>query len=73
MGIGGVLRNNKGEVLFILSKNVDICDSNEAEVQAILESLRYFSRCFHESLIVKSDSSNAVSLVSNRKANPLKS
>ena len=41
-GIGGVLRNDKGEVLFMFSKNVGIKESNEAEVLAILEALRVF-------------------------------
>lgn len=51
---------------------VGVCDSNEAEVSAILEILRFFSRNFHGGLIVKSDSSNAIARVSNRKANPWK-
>lgn len=34
-GIGGVLCNSNGEVLFMFSKNVGICDSNEPEVLAI--------------------------------------
>ena len=38
-GIGGVLRNDKGEVLLMFSKSVGIRDSNEAEVLAILEAL----------------------------------
>ena len=41
-GIGGVLRNCNGDVLFMFSKYVRVCDSNEAEVLAILESLRSF-------------------------------
>ena len=44
--IGGVLRNSRGEVLFMFSKHVGVCDSIEAEVLAILEALRCFSRCF---------------------------
>ena len=39
-GIGGVLRNCNGDVLFMFSKYVGVCDSNEVEVLAILESLR---------------------------------
>ena len=53
-------------------KHVGVCDSNEAEVWAILKTLRCFSKSFHESLIVESDTSNVVSWVSNRKANPWK-
>lgn len=44
------------------------CDSNEAKVLAIPESLRCFSRYYRGNLIVESDSSNAVIWVSNRKA-----
>ena len=32
MSIGGILRNNNGEVLFRFSKNVGVCNSNKAEV-----------------------------------------
>ena len=71
-GIGGVLRNSKGEVLFMFSKRVGVCDSNEAEVLASLEALRCFSRCFQGDLIVESDSSNAIAWVSNRKHFPWK-
>ena len=39
-GIGGVLRNDKDEVLLLFSKSVGIRDSNEVEVLAILEALR---------------------------------
>lgn len=59
-GIGGVLRNNKGEVLFRLSKNVGVCDSNEAEVLTIMEALKFLSRNFNGSLIVETDSSKAM-------------
>ena len=59
-GIGGVLRNDKGEVLLMFSKSVGIRDSNEAESLAILEALRIFSTSFHGPLLVESDSTNAV-------------
>ena len=51
-------------MLFMFSKNVGIKESNEAEVLAILEALRIFSSTFKESLIVESDSSNAIRWVS---------
>eukprot|EP00268_Persea_americana_P068029 TRINITY_DN9427_c0_g3_i1.p1 TRINITY_DN9427_c0_g3~~TRINITY_DN9427_c0_g3_i1.p1 ORF type:complete len:256 (+),score=22.30 TRINITY_DN9427_c0_g3_i1:1157-1924(+) len=54
--IGGVLRNSRGEVLFMFSKSVGVCDSNKAEVLAILEALQYFSRFFNGILVVESDS-----------------
>lgn len=31
-GIGGVLRNSSGVVLFMFSKHVGVCNSNEVEV-----------------------------------------
>ena len=68
-GVGGVLRSSNGEVLLLFSKNVGVCDSNEAEVLVILEDLRFF-RSFDGRLLVESDSSNAVVWVSNRKLRP---
>ena len=59
-GIGGVLQNSRGEFLLMFSKFVGDCDSNKAEVLAILEALRYFLRFFNGVLVVESDSSNAV-------------
>lgn len=44
--IGGMLQNNKGEVLFMFSKHVGVCKSNEAEVFAILEALQCFSKYY---------------------------
>ena len=60
VGIGGVLRNCKGEVLIMFSKPVGVCDSNEAEVLAILEGLQLFSSRYGGPLIMESDSSNAI-------------
>ncbi|XXG69674.1 hypothetical protein AAC387_Pa06g2478 [Persea americana] len=65
-GAGGVLCNGKGDFLIIFSKPIDVCDSIEAEVLAILEALRLYSRYCNEVLIVESDSSNVISWVSNR-------
>ena len=70
-GIGGVLRNNKGEVLLMFSKH-GVCDSNEAEVLAVLEGIRLFSRRYGGPVVVESDSSNVVAWVSKPKANPWK-
>lgn len=42
-GIGGMLHNYKGEVLLTFSKNMGSCDSNKAEVLAILEGLTLFA------------------------------
>lgn len=60
-GVGGVLRNNHGVVMAIISKSAGVKKSNEAEVIAILEELQTFYYSFHEGLIVESDVSNAVS------------
>ena len=66
--VRGVLRNDKGEVLFMVSKHVVVCDSNETELLDILEALWCFSRFFQGTLFVESDSSNVVSRVSNWKS-----
>ena len=42
----------------MFSKYVGICDSNEAKVLVIPESLQCFFRYNHNNLIVESDSSN---------------
>lgn len=52
-GIRGVLRNSKGEVLFKFSKHVGVCDSNKAEVLAILESLCSFLGFYIAILLLK--------------------
>ena len=41
-GIRSVLRDDKGDVLLMFSKNIVVKESNEAEVLAILEALRLF-------------------------------
>ena len=56
-------------MLFMFSKNVGIKESNEAEVLAILEALM-ISSTFKKSLIVKSDSSNAIRWVSKVERGP---
>lgn len=65
VGIGGVLYNNKGDVLYIFSKHMGVCVSNEAEVLSILDALRCFSRLLHGDLIVEIDHSNTSAWVSN--------
>ena len=68
----GKPRNDKGKVLIMFSKHIGVCDSNEAEVLAILEAIHLFSSYCIEALIMKSDSSNAISWVSKRKVLPWK-
>lgn len=46
VGIGVSPHNDKGGVLFMYPKHVGVCDSNEAEVLAILKALHCFSRFF---------------------------
>ena len=65
-----MLRNSKGKVLLMFSNNFGVCDSTEAEVLAILESLWLFSRRYGGALLMESDSANAIAWVSNKKANP---
>lgn len=67
VGIWGVLRNHKGEVLYIFSKNVGIKDTNEAGILAILEALYNFTFSFQSHLIVESNSSNAIFWVNSFK------
>lgn len=55
-GMGGVLRNCKGEVLFLFSKHVGVKDSNEAGTLTILEALHSYSSNFLGELLVESDS-----------------
>lgn len=64
-GIGGKLRNQNGEALYIISKHDEIKDSNQAEVLAILEAVRIYSSSFLNSLIVKSDLANTISWVNS--------
>lgn len=40
---------------------LELKDSNEAKVMAILEALRIYSQAFQESLIVESDTSTKIS------------
>ena len=61
--IGGVLRNHKGEVLYMFSKHVGIKDSNEMEVLTILEAPCIYHSFYHHNLIMESDSINAISWV----------
>lgn len=59
-GLSGALRDSKGIVSCMFSKSVEIRDSNEAKVMAILEALKLFSQYFQGRPIVESDSYNAI-------------
>lgn len=64
-GIGRVLRNFDGDVLFPFSKFISIQDSNEVEIVVILEVLKFYVGFFQEPLIIESDSNNAISKASS--------
>ena len=68
--IGGVLCNFKAEVLISFSRPIRIKDSIEAEVLAILEALKIYSRLHGKNLIAKSDSHNAISWASQKVKGP---
>lgn len=59
--LGGVLRNQNGEVLYMFSKHLGIKDSNEAEMMAILEALCIYRDTFQFNHIVENNSINAIS------------
>ncbi|EOY02251.1 Uncharacterized protein TCM_016783 [Theobroma cacao] len=62
-GIGGVMRNNKGQIKVPFSKSIGIGDSNIAEVRAIREAFLIFSAskwAMSHSLVIESNSQNAV-------------
>ena len=56
----------------MFSEFMGVCDSNEAEVLAILEGPHLFSSRYGVMLIMVSDSSNAIAWVSKQKINPWK-
>lgn len=60
-GIAGVLCNEKGQMLRMLSKHVGAKESNGQEVLVILEAIHMYSLCLCNSVLVKSNSSNAIS------------
>lgn len=69
-GIRGVLHNCEVAVFAMVTKNVGIAESNQEKVKAILAALRICAPHVHK-LVVKSDSSNAISWVSSFAICPL--
>lgn len=56
-GVGGVLHNNNGVVLVMLSPHVGCMESNEAEAVAILVVIwHFFPSPFQSKLVMQSDS-----------------
>lgn len=74
--IGGILCDNKGEVIFMFSKHVGVSDSNDAEVMAILGALHIhasvFFFSFQDLLIVECDLQNSISWMSLDEVGPWK-
>ncbi|XVE65734.1 hypothetical protein DITRI_Ditri08aG0023100 [Diplodiscus trichospermus] len=72
-GIGGVLRDHLGKERIRFSKSIGVEDSNEAELMAIREAFilfatsRWVQSC---SLIIESDSTNAVNWILKPKEAP---
>ena len=65
-GIEGVLRNHKGEVMYMFFKHVGIKDSIEAKVLANLEALSVYHTLYHRNLVVEGDSANILSEIVKR-------
>lgn len=65
-----MFRNCKGEMLIMFSEFMGVCDSNEAEVLAILEGLYLFLSRYGGTLIMESDLSDAIAWVFKWKTNP---
>ncbi|EOY33608.1 Uncharacterized protein TCM_041538 [Theobroma cacao] len=65
-GIGGILKNSAGETKMMFSKSIRMGDSNLAKVLAIKQAFMMFSASNwngSHSLVIESDSSNAVSWI----------
>ncbi|EOY17318.1 Uncharacterized protein TCM_036481 [Theobroma cacao] len=67
-GIGGIIRNESGEVKINFSKPIGMDDSSQVEIMAVKEViLIFFTSKWKEShlLIIESDASNVVNWVNN--------
>ena len=74
-GIGGVIRDCKGQVLFVFSKCIRIADSNLAELMAVVNALSYMASANFDLLtdiILESDSKAVISWVNNVLDSPWK-
>ena len=66
--MGGVIRNSKGQVLFVFSKSIGIADSNFAELIAVVNALSYgvsVNFDFLLDIILGSDSKMVISWLNN--------
>jgi hypothetical protein len=69
-GAGMVLRDHAGEVIFTACRNLESCtDALEAELAAIEEGLKLALHWSTLKIIVETDCSDAVELISGKKAN----
>ncbi|XP_057458739.1 uncharacterized protein LOC130749399 [Lotus japonicus] len=71
-GIGGILRNNKNEILGIFSRNLGVGFAFEAEVWAIHEALKIYADRLLRNIIIERVASLAVGWVNNRCNRPWK-
>ena len=74
-GIGGVIRDYKGQVLFVFSKCIGIADSNLAEFMAVINALFYVVNANFDLLpdiILENDSKAVISWVNNVLDSPWK-
>ncbi|EOX94803.1 Uncharacterized protein TCM_004414 [Theobroma cacao] len=66
--IGGILRNEHGDVLILFSKSIGVCDSNKTELMAVREAALIYpaSRwCTSHSLFIESDKQNVVNWITS--------
>ncbi|XP_077214595.1 uncharacterized protein LOC143849470 [Tasmannia lanceolata] len=69
-GIGGLCRNDKGEVLWAYSGPIGVADSNEAEVRAVHSGIKFLDSQVYDSSIVEGDSLNVIRWLSGEVAPP---
>ncbi|XP_077249330.1 uncharacterized protein LOC143888817 [Tasmannia lanceolata] len=69
-GIGGLCRNDKGEVLWAYSGPIGVADSNEAEVRAVHSGIKYLDRSAFDKIIVERDSLNVIRWLSGEASPP---
>ena len=74
-GIGGVIRDCKGQVLFVFSKSIGIVDSNLAKLMAVINALSYVASANFDLLldiILESDSKAMISWLNSVLDSPWK-
>ena len=74
-GIGGVIRDCKGQVLFVFSKSIEIDDSNFAVLMTVVDALSYVVSANFDLLldiILESDSKTVISWLNNVLDSPWK-